>query len=228
MPDVTPITPGNNINWNDLIANAKENLKRNIENLSGATIPTEFQAIPVEVQRGYAVIQVTHGPAQHPVIVNMTSDRNWTTVRWETVEQDFNDFLASKNLINRGTELISTRLILNFYENLSLFYANRLVIVYSAKNNVKRLYYYNDGSSYSSWTGTVANIESPVQDLPITAEEANRILNCIDLNLKNKVKTYNQTYTFTTTSSSSCSSCSSSSSSSSSCWTIIHQDLSLL
>lgn len=216
------------INWNVLIAQAKENLKRNIENLSGATIPDEFKNVAIEVSSRDALIQVNHGPAHHPIKTYMTSDRNWGTVSWRTIEADFDAFLAAKNLTARAAQLVSTRLILNFYENLSLFYANRLIIVYSPITNVKKLYYYNDGSSYNSWSGTVTNIESPVQDLPITAEEVNILLNSIDINLKNKVKTYNQTYTFTTSSSSSCSSCSSSSSSSSSCWTIIHQNLKLL
>lgn len=222
------IEQNTDINWSVLIAQAKENLQRNIENLYGATIPNEFKNVAIEVSSRDALIQVRHGPAHHPIKTYMTSDRVWNTVNWSTIEADFDAFLAAKNLTNRGTQLLSTRLILNFYENLSLFYANRLVIVYSPITNVKKLYYYNDGSSYNSWAGTVANIESPVQDLPITAEEANTLLNSIDINLKNKVKTYNQTYTFTTSSSSSCSSCSSSSSSSSSCWTIIHQDLKLL
>lgn len=222
------IEQNTDINWSVLIAQAKENLQRNIENLYGATIPNEFKNVAIEVSSRDALIQVHHGPAHYPIKTYMTSDRVWNTVNWSTIEADFDAFLAAKNLTNRGTQLLSTRLILNFYENLSLFYANRLVIVYSPITNVKKLYYYNDGSSYNSWAGTVANIESPVQDLPITAEEANTLLNSIDINLKNKVKTYNQTYTFTTSSSSSCSSCSSSSSSSSSCWTIIHQDLKLL
>lgn len=223
------IAQNNDIVWGDLIARAKNNLQSSIENLTGARIPDEFSNVTFEVSSRDALIQVHHGPAHYPIKTYMTSSRVWSTVTWSTVETDFNNFLVAKNLNLRNDQLISTRLILNFYENLSLFYANRLVIVYSPiGSQPKKLYYYNDGSSYNSWAGTVTNIESPVQDLPVTAEEVNVLLNSINTNLSNKVKTYNQTYTFTTSSSSSCSSCSSSSSSSSSCWTIIHQDLSLL
>ena len=222
------IETGYDITWSELIAKAKQNLQQNIENLTGATIPNEFKNVAVEVSSRDALIQVNHGPAHYPIKTYMTSDRNWGTVDWSTIETDFNSFLSSRNLANRQDQLISARLMLNFYENLSLFYVNRLVIVYSPITGAKKLYYYNDGSSYTSWSGTVTNIEAPVQDLPVTAEEAKVLLNSINANLKNKVKTYSQSYTFTTSSSSSCSSCSSSSSSSSSCWTIVHQDLSLL
>ena len=140
--------------------------------------------------------------------------------------------MAYFNLNNRSDQLISTRLILNFLENVSLFYTNRLIIVYSPiGSKPKKLYYYNNGSSYNTWAGQVGTIESPVQEKPIGAEEIRKALENLDTNLKNKVKTYTQSYEYYSTCcccSSSSSSCSSSSSSCCSCLTIVHQDLSKL
>lgn len=202
------------ITWGELISAAEANLQNIIENLSGATIPNELNGTTIIVG------QVRSAKT------TATSDRRWTTVSWETVRNDFHSFLESKDLdsTQRQDQLVSTRLILNFFENLSLFYTNRLVIVYSPiGNKPKKLYYYNDGSGYDTWQGRINNIESPVIDYPAGATEINDILQSVNNNLKNKTKTYTQSYTFVTT----CSCCSSSSSSSS-CWTIIHQDLSLL
>lgn len=209
------IASNNQITWGELIATAENNLKNNIENLSGNTIPNEFNGTTLSVS--------SHGAAN----TTAKSSKTWTTVSWDTVKNDFHSFLQSRDLdsTDRQDQLVSTRLILNFFENLSLFYTNRLILVYSPLGNQpKKLYYYNDGSAYNTWQGTISNIEDPVIDKPAGATEINDILTSVNANLKNKTKTFNQNYTFTTTCSCSCSS----SSSSSSCWTIIHQDLSLL
>lgn len=216
------ITTDDQITWSELISLTKAKLKNNIENLSGMSIPNEFTNNRIELSH----VNSAHSYA--------TGQRNWTTVAWSTVENDFNSFLNYCNLnsTDRQDQIVSTRLILNFLENVSLFYNNRLVIVYSSIGaKPKKLYYYNDGSAYSSWAGKVTNIEDPVIDKPVTAEEINTAMTSIDANLKNKAKTYSQNYTYTSTCScsSSCSSCSSSSSSSCcSCLTIVHQDLSML
>jgi len=218
------------ITWSDLIAQTKTTLKSQIENLTGATIPSELRSVDVELSRTQIHTQ------QSGILDGISyakSNRNWTTVSWSTVESDFNSFLSYCNLNtnDRANQLVSTRLLLNFFENLSLFYTNRLILVYSpVGNKPKRLYYYNDGSSYASWVGAVRNIETPVIDVPVTADEINIMLASINSNLKNKIKTYSQSYSYYTTSCSCSSSCSSSSSSSSccSCLTIVHQDLSLL
>lgn len=222
------IETDSNITWSELISKAEENLRTNIENLSGNTIPDEFRS-----DRDIWVSSTSVRTQQRTANVTTygKSNSNWTNVSWDTVKNDFHAFLHSKNLDtnDRADQLVSTRLILNFFENLSLFYTNRLILVYSPLGNKpKKLYYYNNGSSYSSWTGSISNIESPVQDIPTAATDVKTLMTSIDANLKNKVKTYEQSYTFTTACSSCCCSCSSSSSSSSSCWTIIHQDLSLL
>lgn len=220
------------ITWSDLIETTITNLIMSIQNIGSATIPDAFKNVAIQVAEDSAKIQVNHGPKYVPVKTFATSTTNWENLRVDesTIRADFNRFLNDTDLSTaiRQNQLVSMRLMLNFFENLSLYYNNRLLIVYSPISNSKQLYYYNNNTYYSSWVGHTQNIESPVQDLPVTAQEVNDMLASIDLNLKNKVKVYNQTYTFTTTSSSSCSSCSSSSSSSSSCWTIVHQDLSLL
>ncbi len=225
------ILTGETITWGDLVAQTKANLKNNIENLTGATIPTEFTA----GSRTFVVgVPVVTKEFHDSVKSYAQPDTGWSTVDWSTVEADFEAFLDYHNLnsTDRQNQLVSTRLILNFFESVALFYTNRLVIVYTNfGDKPKKLYYYNNGSSYSSWVGNVSNIESPVEDKPVTADELNIGLTSLDANLKNKVKTFEQTYNYYSTScccSSSCSSCSSSSSSCCSCLTIVHQDLSML
>lgn len=226
-----PIQTNSPITWGELISTAKANLQSSIENLQGATIPIELSSSnPIEVNR----IRVSTREFNGDVITYGNNSKIWTTVSWNDVEADFNNFLNYHhiNSTDRANQLISTRLILNFFENLSLFYTNRLFIVYSdIGSKPKRLYYYNNGSSYSSWQGVISDIENPVQDLPATAEEISTTLSSLNQNLKNKAKFYEQSYTYYSTScscSSSCSSCSSSSSSCCSCLTIVHQDLSML
>jgi hypothetical protein len=225
------IITGETITWGELVEQTKANLKANIENLTGATIPTEFKSGSSTL---VSTANVSTREFRGQVKAYAKPSIAWSTVDWSTVETDFNNFLDYHNLNSqdRQEQLVSTRLILNFFESVALFYTNRLLIVYThIGNKPKKLYYYNNGSSYSSWVGNVSNIESPVQNKPITANELNVGLESLNLNLKNKVKTFEQTYDYYSTScscSSSCSSCSSSSSSCCSCLTIVHQDLSML
>lgn len=225
------ILTGETITWGDLVAQTKENLKSNIENLTGATIPAEFTNGNSTL---VSEIHVQTREFNDNVRAYAQPSVAWSTVDWSTVEADFDAFLNYHNLnsTDRQNQLVSTRLILNFFESVALFYTNRLLVVYThVGTKPKKLYYYNNGSSYSSWVGNVSNIENPVEDKPVTADEINIGLTSLNANLKNKVKTFEQTYSYYSTSSccsSSCSSCSSSSSSCCSCLTIVHQDLSML
>lgn len=221
------IASNNTITWKELVQQAKNNLANSIENLSGASIPDAFNGTDLFVSKSNCTVHKNHKPE---ISSWARSNKAWEVVSKDVVLNDFEAFLNNKKLnsTDRENQIVSTRLILNFFENLSLFYMNRLVVVYSPITNEKKLYYYNNGSSYSSWAGAVANVGSEASEPPIGNNEIKTMLSNIDKNLKNKVKTYNQEYTFWTSSSSSSCSSSSSSSSSSSCWTIIHQDLSLL
>lgn len=229
------ILTGDTITWGDLVAQTKANLKLNIENLTGNTIPSEFKnSDSIQLSSKHIKTRDNEFDAKSSATSNVT----WNTVDWSTVEEDFDDFLDyhKLNSTDRENQLVSTRLILNFFENVALFYTNRLLIVYSnVGNKPKKLYYYDNGAQrpnvYNTWAGKVNNIEDPVVDSPVTADELNIALTSLNNNLKNKVKTYEQTYSYETVScscSSSSSSCSSSCSSCCSCLTIVHQDLSML
>lgn len=208
------INMNNNITWNDLITTARNNLIASIDNLEGNTIPQSLN--------GSTVVFSSRKRAR----TSYQSQKAWTTVSQSTVLADFDNFLATRNLNNRSNQIVSTRLILNFFENIAHYYTNRLVFVYSPFTNTRVIYYYNNGTSPNSWSYIPPDIPvpTPVEDT-VTATDIQTMLTNINANLKNKVRLYEQKYNFVTTCSSSCSS---SSSSSSSCWTIIHQNLNLL
>lgn len=205
----------NGITWNELISTAKNNLLSNIENLEGNSIPSFLTMNERQVSAAGPYGAYARGLDQ------------WTTVSRDEVLQDFDAFLTERGLMNRTDQLVSTRLIINFFENLAQYYSNRLVFISSPFTGENPVLYFNNKNKtpFSTWSNSPSNVE--LQYRPdvdqIKSTEVGPMIERLGANLKNKANIFSQKYSFRNTS---CScSCSSSCCS---CWTIVHQDLSLL
>ena len=217
-------SPDNKIYYKDLIDNAKNLILDICQNVDS------YRDVPEGYKSGFAsgsreiVINRHNGKKGYQQsgynynISSFTSSTNkvLNIVSSDKVISDFESFMESRGIMAKSNSPVTTKGLLNFYNNLAAFCSVRIIVVSGNpyRDRFPSAIFYNQESvSYPS----VDSIEEGEQ---ITAEDVNSALTALTTTMNNINKGYSVRYDLKGWSSSSCSSSSSSSSSSSNCSSI--------
>ena len=158
------ITQNTTITYADLITNVKtllqtkcnnvgdafNNVSNNFKNGQSYTLKTQT----VQKRNGGDGSGAVGAKPAYPITykdVTLTttatvSDSLLVRVEWSTVEQQLNDFLQSRGILNKTNSYISFKMLMNFYNNISAFLAARLVLVGNSFVTGTKYIFYNSGS----------------------------------------------------------------------------------
>lgn len=214
------ITPSENIKYIDLYNQTLGDIISKVSNINDAD-PNSYPASVPSVWRYNYSNKVTHditarqkhGSEKNNCftlysIVNSTAVPITTT---QKIKDDFNAYMKSRGLDVGTDKLISTKMLLHFYNSVSAFVTARLVLVSSQLTNEKKICYKTGSVSY----GYVEPFPT-YPDEQITAEQVKKSLNVLATTINDTKREQIVKYDIAfSSSSSSCSSSSSSSSSSS-------------
>lgn len=219
------ISAGNICTYGELVQDALNRICNIAQNIDS------FRNVPEEFQNGYSRIIHRHnfnttvswdGNGTEVKPVGTSASMKWTlnnhlcaVVPRATVEQQFNEFMTQRGIVQKSNTLMSFKGILNFYANLSAFCCGRLFSLTGQRNSAEVIFYDSTASGSDSFppvSTNDSNIETTLDDLNVFASE-------LIENLNRPSRVVNAIYTTNlsccSSSSSSCSSsCSSSSSSS--------------
>ena len=210
------VNPNSEIFYKDLIESAENMLVEVCQNIG------EYKNVPNQYIEGNIVAtkKVSRNqPIEHPSYFQYSvkpGDPVLGIVGKSKVLSDFESFMESRGIMAKSNSPVTTKGLLNFYNNLAAFCSVRIIVVSGNpyRDRFPSAIFYNQESVlYPS----VDSIEEGEQ---ITAEDVNSALTALTTTMNNINKGYSVRYDLKGWSSSSCSSSSSSSSSSSNCSSI--------
>lgn len=198
------ITPGVPLTYDDLVSTALVKIKSLCHNINAYSA-----SVPDQVKGAVGYTQTDSlNMAKYTYTLEANTDGVIGIVPESTVDTQFNNFISYSGIGSKGNKPITTRGIMNFYNNLSSFCAVRLVSVSSqlAPNPVM---FYNavPADNISTYPNIAQNTDSLDY---VGSTDVTTLLNSLNESLNKVTKTHTVQYATSI-------SCSSSSSSSSSC-----------
>lgn len=191
-----------NLTYGQLTTQFLNWIKNNCSNINSIS-----ESVPEEYKDGYTV-----NLANATYSISMQAFYN--VVSSDTVDSQFNDFMSSRGIIAKSSVKVSTKGIINFWNNVAAFCSVRIVMITGVFSNggVVRMYNPN-GVTYPEVSGYSGTELIAAADINSALGGLEGILNNVSKALK---VNYSQTKIWCSCSSSSSSSSSSSCSSSSS------------
>ena len=199
------IAKGQKITYNDLMSKVISKIESVCQNVGS------FRGVPAEMQQGHVNYNATGGNGQNFKITVNDSIVS-STVSLSDVQSQLTSFLNTRGISTAsvGNKVITTRDMLNFYQNVAIFVSAKIVQVRGMFSE-KVLLFYDKSASLD----TAANIGTNNPGTQITSSNLTTLLQKLETNLANITRTHmlKQSWSVTCScSSSSSSSCSSSSS----------------
>ena len=210
-------SPDNKIYYKDLIDNAKNLILDICQNVdSYRDVPEGYKSgfasgsREIDINRPSGQKRYQHSGYNYN-ISSFTSSTNkvLNIVSSDKVISDFESFMESRGIMAKSNSPVTTRGLLNFYNNLAAFCSVRIIVV-SGNPYTDRfpsaIFYNQESVSYPS-------VDSTEEGEQITAEDVNSALTALTTTMNNINKGYSVRYDLNSWSSSSSSSSSSSCSS---------------
>jgi hypothetical protein len=203
-PNYSPLT------YQTLIDSTLSTILSLVQNKDGYS-----SSVPAEVKPGYS-ITTTIGRSGGLVngtpcyfTFTLSADTHLNTVTTETITNEFNQFMTDRGIMAKASSVVTTRGLINFFNNIAAFCSVKLILV-TGQNTASKVMFYNQVEN-------TYPVTSPTQENElVSATDFNSMLNALNSTINNATKLYIARYTISSSSSSSSSSCSSSCSSSSS------------
>lgn len=202
------LLPNASVTYGDLITEAYNKIIALVQNRDAYS-----NAVPAEIKAGYkktTTITLDHAlnkPVTYTFV--MPTDPRLAVVSTQQINTDWNNFLTSRGLSSQANQPISTRGILNLYNNIAAFCSVKLILVTSQLTSTECVFYNPVDTNYPDVPSTDPNEY-------ITYADITELLDVLSDTINSVTKLYIARYNITTASCS-CSSSSSSSSSSCSC-----------
>lgn len=215
------IKPNETITYGDLVENFKNWIQNKANLINVANDDNEYnRKVPEEWRSGYVKnLSVSRTNAQEPgpiqnvgASLKIRESSVIGRVSIDTVMSQFNQFMSSRGLSTKTDTQISTRGVINFWNNVAAFCSTNIVLVSSNEKTTPQKMY----KSNTSWP-SVPNIGD--SEL-ITASDVTTMLSSIEDIVNKTTKLHQIIYDISAVSSSSSSSCCCSCSSSSSVYIV--------
>ena len=199
------ISKGQKITYNDLVSQVISKIENVCQNVGS------FRGVPAAMQYGHVNYNATGGNGQNfKITVDDSMVQN--TVSLSDVQSQLTSFLNTRGISTSavGNKVITTRDMLNFYQNVAIFVSAKIVQIRGMFSDKVLLFY-----DKSATPDTAQNIGTNSPGTTITSANLTGLLQKLETNLANISRTHmlKQSWSVTCScSSSSSSSCSSSSS----------------
>ena len=173
------IAKGNRIEYRDLVNQVVNKIKSICQNIDS------FKNVPADIQNNYTIYSSSADlDRAFSVSVKddfMNPDKN--VVSTATLTNDIESFLSQRCInisAKEGRMVITTRDILNFYQNIAIFIDARVVQVAASHTNSKVTFYDKNGSFDSA-----ANIGTDNPGTKINSTNLNNLFTTLDTSLAN-------------------------------------------
>jgi hypothetical protein len=202
------------LTYGQLLDQAKTKILNLVQNRDGYSA-----SVPAEIKSGYSKVYsinrwggLVNAGYTYKYVFKLLDNPKLGIATTENINREFMNFMRERGIVAKSSNKVTTRGLINFFNNLAAFCSVKLIIIDSQFAPNKVVYYNTQDNNFPA----VDNIPVNKEGDEVVAADYNTILTELNTTLNTVSKQYIARYSTSTSSSSSSSSCSSSSSSSSS------------